>query len=56
MKIYGHCIPIGEVRNGEDGKKLDGARSRENKMKESTPCFRIWLRKKFRSKKAEGTY
>lgn len=45
----------GEVRKGKDGKKLDGARSRENSMKENIPWFRIWLRRMFRSKKTEGT-
>lgn len=55
MKIYGHRIPIGEARNGEDGKKLDGAKSGEKIMKWNTLCFRIWLRKMFRSRKTEGT-
>jgi len=39
----------------EERKELDGARRGENKMKENTPCFRIQLRKMFRSKKTERT-
>lgn len=39
VKIYGYCTPIGEVRNGEDGKKLDEARSGESKMEKTHPMF-----------------